>query len=41
MRERWVNIRRQQVQVSGNIDERRAIKRVSEFLGDDDKPRDV
>lgn len=41
MRERWVNIRRQQVQVSGNIDERRAIKRVSEFLGDDDKPRNV
>ena len=41
MRERWVNIRRQQVQVSGNIDERHAIKRVSEFLGDDDKPRDV
>ena len=41
MRERWVNIRRQQVNVSGSIDERRAIKRVSEFLGDDDKPRNV
>jgi hypothetical protein len=41
MRERWVNIRRQQVNVSGSIDECRAIKRVSEFLGDDDKPRNV
>ena len=37
MRERWVNIRRQKVDVGDGIDERRAIKRVSEFLGDDDK----
>lgn len=37
MRERWVNIRRQKDDVGDGIDERRAIKRVSEFLGDDDK----
>jgi hypothetical protein len=32
MRERWVNIRRQQVDVGE--DERRAIERVSKFLRD-------
>jgi hypothetical protein len=40
MRERWVHLRGSKPRDPGVVDERQAIKRVSQFLGDSGKPRD-